>query len=237
MKISYVIIFFLISTFAFALDSENEKFQGNNRVTVVGPFKKTLSKIIPKAKAGDPVSQYKLGQHYDYGWGVKKDLMEAARWYEKAATQNNLEAQHSLGLLYSGAGGYVFANPKKAVKWFRAAALKGHSSSQYFIGNAYKEGRGVLRNYSEAVKWYKKSAFQGNGNAMHDIAVLYVKGLGVSKDLIKAYAWNNVSATQGWGNAKRYREILEKMMSREQLNKAQELSTKLYEKYGAEVKD
>jgi TPR repeat protein len=73
--------------------------------------------------------------------------------------------------------------------------------------------------------------------AMHGLAVLYAKGLGVSQDLVKAYAWNNVSATQGWGMAKTYREELEKMMNRDQLDKAQKMSIELFKKYGTEPKN
>lgn len=208
-----------------------------NRKAAKEAFQKGLKKIIPKAENGDSEAQYQLGRHYDYGWGVERDALEAAKWYEKAAIQGHIEAQHSLGLLNTHAGNYIFANPENSVKWFRAAAEQGHPSSQHFLAKAYEEGNGVIRNYSEAAKWYQKAAFQGDGMAMHGLATLYAKGLGVPKDLVKAYAWNNVSATQGWGMAKTYREELEKMMSKDQIDKAQKMSVELFKKYGKEPKN
>lgn len=219
----------------------NELLEGKdwkkNRKAAKESFQKILKKIIPKAETGDSEAQYQLGRHYDYGWGVERDALEAAKWYEKAAIQGHIEAQHSLGLLNTHAGNYVFANPENSVKWFRAAAEQGHPSSQHFLAKAYEEGNGVIRNYSEAAKWYQKAASQGDGMAMHGLAGLYAKGLGVPKDLIKAYAWNNVSATQGWGMAKTYREELETMMSKDQIDKAQTMSVELFNKYGTEPKN
>jgi len=199
-------------------------------------FTESLKTNRHLAETGNAEGQYQLGKHYDYGWGVERDAVEAAKWYEKAATQGHIEAQHSLGLLNTHAGNYVFANPENSVKWFRTAAEQGHPSSQHFLAKAYEEGNGVIRNYSEAAKWYQKSALQGDGMAMHGFAGLYAKGLGVPKDLVKAYAWNNVSATQGWGMAKTYREELEKMMSKDQIDEAQTMSVELFKKYGTEPK-
>lgn len=201
------------------------------------PFTESLRTNKHLAEAGDSEGQYQLGKHFDYGWAVDRDSVEAAKWYKKAALQGHIEAQHALGLLNTHAGNYIFANPEDSVKWFRAAAEQGHASSQHFLADAYVEGNGVVRNYAEAAKWYRKAAIQGEGMAMHGLAVLYAKGLGVPKDLVKAYAWNNVSATQGWGLAKTYREELEKMMNRAQLDQAQKLSVELFKKYGTEPKN
>jgi len=199
-------------------------------------FTKSLKTNRHLAEIGDAEGQYQLGKLYDYGKGVNRDAVEAAKWYEKAATQGHVEAQRALGLLNTPAGNYVFSTPENSVKWFQAAAEQGDPSSQYFLAKAYEKGNGVIRNYSEAANWYQKAALQGDGMAMHRLAGLYAKGLGVPKDLLKAYAWNNVSATQGWGIAKTYREELEKMMSSEQINEAQTISVKLFKKHGTEPK-
>ena len=200
------------------------------------PFTESLRTNKHLAEAGDPEGQYQLGKHFDYSWGVDRDAVKAEEWYEKAAMQGHIKAQHALGLLYADKS-YIFANPKESVKWFRAAAEQGHASSQHFLAVAYVRGNGVIRNYGEAAKWYRKAAIQGEGMAMHGLAALYAEGLGAPKDLVKAYAWNNVSATQGWGIAKEYREELEKMMNRAQLDQAQKLSTELFKKYGTEPKN
>jgi hypothetical protein len=198
------------------------------------PFQDSLAQATRLAEKGDPEGQYQLGKHFDYGWGVKRNPSQAAKWYEKAATQGHIEAQHALGLLNTGAGSYPLATPEESAKWFRAAAEQGHASSQHFLGQAYEKGKGVTRSYEEAAKWYERAAVQGNGMGMHGLASLYACGLGVKKNLIIAYAWNNVAATQGWGMAVSYRNELEKLMTPDQIKEAQRLSIELHKKYGQE---
>lgn len=61
--------------------------------------------------------------------------------------------------------------------------------TQTKIGNRYKEGEGVVKNYEEAVKWYRKAAEQGYAGAQNNLAVMYEKGLGVPKDDSEAAKW------------------------------------------------
>ena len=135
-----------------------------------GSYIQALNTFYVLAKNGDAEAQYNVGMIYANGKGVKADLSEAMKWYEKAALQGHIEAQHALGLLNTHAGNYIFANPEDSVKWFRAAAEQGHASSQHFLADAYVEGDGVVRNYAEAAKWYQKAAIQGEGMAMHGLA-------------------------------------------------------------------
>lgn len=190
-------------------------------------YKKQIAEYEKLAKTGDAEALYQLARHYDYGWGVKPNSYVAANFYERAAVQGHVDAQHSLGLLYD----CVLHLPQKSVKWFRMAAEQGHVSSQHFLGKAYEEGVGCLRDYRLAVKWYQKAAEQGNGLAMHSLASLYERGLGVKRDLAKAYAWNNIAAAQGWGLARAYREKLESAMSQQQIEEAQKLSKELLKTY------
>lgn len=224
----HILSFFIVLTILFPImaysDEEN-------------PFANSLENNRHLAETGDPEGQYQLGKHFDYGWGVDRDALEAAKWYEKAAIQGHIEAQHALGLLNTHAGNYIFATPEESVKWFRAAAEQGHPSSQHFLADAYFKGKGVVRNYEEAAKWYQKASIQGEGMSMYGLAILYAKGLGLPKDLVKAYAWNNVSATQSWGMAKQYREELEKIMNAKQIAEGQKLSIELFKKYGKEPKN
>ena len=45
----------------------------------------------------------------------------------------------------------------EAAKYFRQAALQGHSLSQYELGMLYKKGLGVAQDYTEATRWLKQS--------------------------------------------------------------------------------
>ena len=46
----------------------------------------------------DPAAQFRLGSAYDAGELVRRDYIEAADWWKKAAEQGNAEAQLCLGL-------------------------------------------------------------------------------------------------------------------------------------------
>ncbi|MDR2763209.1 MAG: sel1 repeat family protein, partial [Planctomycetaceae bacterium] len=71
---------------------------------IAGDYDKTtaaepsLQQLIEKAKNGDAAAQFTLGLCYYDGKGVTKDLIEAVKWYRKAAEQGNSKAQYILGL-------------------------------------------------------------------------------------------------------------------------------------------
>ena len=57
----------------------------------------SLDEIRLRAERGDAAAQVQLGDAYDTGTGVKRDVAEAIKWYRKAAEQGNAEGQNSLG--------------------------------------------------------------------------------------------------------------------------------------------
>ena len=90
---------------------------------------------------------------------VEKDVVEAVKWFRKAADQNNAEAQWELGVCYYYGNG-VEKDEVEAVKWFRKAAEQGLAFSQNDLGNRYLIGQGVAKDEAEAVKWFRKAAEQ-----------------------------------------------------------------------------
>jgi TPR repeat protein len=65
-----------------------------------------------------------LGDAYDTGAGVKRDVTEAIKWYRRAAEQGNAEGQYSLGGKYDSGDG-VAQDFAEALKWYRKAAEQG----------------------------------------------------------------------------------------------------------------
>ena len=51
------------------------------------------------AELGDAVSQWRLGLLYNEGKGVGRDDSEAAKWYKKAADQEDLTAKEAFQAL------------------------------------------------------------------------------------------------------------------------------------------
>ena len=90
-----------------------------------------------------------------------------------------------------------------------AAMTTAREEKAYYLrGNAYYNGKGVLKNYTKANYWYLKSAEQGYAPAQYSLGLDYRFGQGVPQDYAKSYYWMWKAAKQGyingWGVPKDY---------------------------------
>jgi hypothetical protein len=127
--------------------------------------------LAEKGKLRNAREQYELGRMYHDGDGVALDLMEAAKWYRKAAEQGNADAQLRLGRMYHVGDG-VALDLVEAAGWFRESAERGNASAQFALGSMYQYGTGVGLDLTEAAKWYRKSADQGDAGAQFALSLL-----------------------------------------------------------------
>ena len=116
---------------------------------------------------------------------------------QKLAEQGDVEAQHSLGIIYANGQG-VPQNYELALKWYQKAARQGHAEAQNDLGHLYFSGAGVSQNYEEALKWFQKAARQGYARAQHNIGVMYYHGQGVAQNYREAFYWFQQAAMQGY---------------------------------------
>jgi localization factor PodJL len=121
-----------------------------------------LDSLRKAANLGLPRAQFYLAKLYEAGeGGVKRDLVEARRWTERAATAGEARAMHNLALYYyKGEGGE--RNSTKAASWFRKASDVGLVDSQFNLAQLYEGGWGVSQNPTEAYKWYLIAARSGD---------------------------------------------------------------------------
>jgi localization factor PodJL len=124
-----------------------------------------LPGVQKAANLGYAPAEFFLAKLYESGEaGVRKDLVEARRWTERAAAGGDRKAMHNLALYYfEGTGGPK--NTTTAAQWFRRAAEAGLVDSQYNLGRLYEEGFGVAQNPAEAYKWYLIAAASGDGES------------------------------------------------------------------------
>lgn len=115
-----------------------------------------LNKILSQAHAGDADAQYELAEKYYRGDDVQRNYDEAFSWYEKAANQNHVEAQHQMGYFYQHGLDKIVEDDKKAFEWFHKAAKLGHTSSQTQIAIMYSQGIGVEQNKELSRQWSKR---------------------------------------------------------------------------------
>jgi TPR repeat protein len=137
----------------------------------------SLSSMTIAAQMHHVEAQYELGHFFHVGQMVELNLKEAARWYEKAATQGHRISQRTLGLLFTD--GRIDCNEPMvhAVKWLSLASKQGCSQSQSLLGNILRTGRrGVPVDTEEALHWLRASAGSNNAGAICEIGISCYEG-------------------------------------------------------------
>ena len=126
--------------------------------------------------------------------------------------------------IQDGFDAYKKKDYKEAVKWYRLSAEQGYAGAKLNLGVMYGKGQGVPQDNKEAVRLYRLSAEQGDAKAQSNLGNNYALGEGVPQDYVSAHMWMNLSGSQGITNAVTNRNILEEEMSKQQIEKAQEMA-------------
>ncbi len=112
--------------------------------------------------------------------------------------------------------------------YLRKAAERGHAIAQFELGLMHHMGKGVPRDYAEALRWYRMAAEQGDADAQFSLGVMYELGEGVPKDYVRAYMWLELASLGSEGErqkrAARYRDLIAKEMTRQQVSDARRLA-------------
>jgi uncharacterized protein len=170
-----------------------------------------------RAAQGNPEDEFQLGKSYEIGQPeynrleqkveMKKDPIEAVKWYRRAAKHGSNDAAAALGLMYES-GKQITQDYKKAADLYLLAAKRGDEWSQHAVGILYQDGKGVRQNFSEAAYWYQKSAEQGNPYAALSLGRLHFFGTAVPQNDEKALYWTGSAACYGLPQAKSLLEFI-----------------------------
>jgi TPR repeat protein len=79
----------------------------------------------------------------------------------------------------------------------RKLADQGNPQAQEYMGWAYLNGRGVVKDPVEAVKWYRKAAEQDNTDVQNFLGWMYANGQDVPRDHVEADKWYRKAAEAG----------------------------------------
>lgn len=104
-------------------------------------------------------AEFQMGQLYEFGFGVQRDVVEALMWYRRAADHGSAAGQRAVGDFYR-AGRGVAAAPAEAARWCQRAAEGDDLRAQYQLGDMYFNGTGVPRDYATAYFWFSVAASQ-----------------------------------------------------------------------------
>ncbi|NVK43130.1 MAG: sel1 repeat family protein [Oceanospirillaceae bacterium] len=130
-------------------------------------YRKELEEVEPRAKEGDAQAQNRLGEMYEFGYGVDRNALEAYNWYRRAADQGLVSAMHNIGRCYNFGTG-VEQNYAEAERWYRRAAEQGHMDAMFFLGTLYSNHHGSDDSADAdviAYAWMHNSAQLGNVTA------------------------------------------------------------------------
>jgi hypothetical protein len=148
------------------------------------------------AQQGNPYAQMALGDRYEAGLGVAKNLIVAADWREKAAKRGNVQAQLKLGEMYlTGAG--VTKNLAQAEYWLNRAAVAGNSEAQFELNKLYRNPDWEKHNPALANDWLAKSAAQGYEDAVAFVHFFEHLGFEAKEDLSQRAPHLRKLATDG----------------------------------------
>jgi hypothetical protein len=119
-----------------------------------GDYKMAAEKFKPFLAQGNPIAQYVMSSMYREGQGVLQDFKEAFKLLKLAAEQGHSTARSDLAVAYINGKG-VEPNPKKALALFlEMATIAKDIFAQVNLGKMYRDGLGVIQNYTEAHKWF-----------------------------------------------------------------------------------
>ncbi len=88
--------------------------------------------MTEKAEQGDSDAQWRLGECYYWGKGVKKDWQTSVYWFKKSAEQGNPSGEYFLGAAYLDGHG-VDKNIGLAARWLRKAADQGEKMAKRIL--------------------------------------------------------------------------------------------------------
>ena len=136
------------------------------------------------------------GRHYF----AKKDYVEAFRWYEKTAQQNDPKGNYYLGVMYANGLG-TDKDLQKAYECFFKSGNLGYAKAQYNVGVMLKKGMVRDKDFIGAFKWFLAAAEQNLSQALYVTGYNYEYGEGIQKDMKKAIIYYKKAADGGDKNA------------------------------------
>lgn len=109
---------------------------------------------------GDAAAQYRLGQTYARGDGVRPDPDEARKWLAKAAAQQLPDAQTALAIL-----AWQNGDTESARENLNRAAAANHPDARYWLGQlAHAQG-----DETAATAYWQRAAAQNHAGAMREL--------------------------------------------------------------------
>lgn len=171
------------------------------------------------AAEDDAKALFEVGSRYAEARGVKEDMTEAAKWYEKSAALGFAPAEYRIGNFYEKGIG-VERDIHKARTWYQLAAAKGNASAMHNLAVLYAMGADGATDNEAAAQWFQSAADFGVKDSQFNLGILAAKGVGMKQNLEEAYKWFSLVANTGDKDAATKRDEIANALRPEQLERA-----------------
>ncbi|KAI8381491.1 uncharacterized protein BYT42DRAFT_531385 [Radiomyces spectabilis] len=171
---------------------------------------KAFKYAMQGALADDKYCQYLAGHLYLKGHGTERNISEAVKWLASAAEQDVTIAIEELAAVYMKGYDDFDKDYTQAFKWCTKGAAT-IAFCQTALGDMYRNGWGVDRNYQKAFEYYQTAASQPDSPhyyAQHMLGEMFLNGEGVPQDLAVAREWFQIAASQGYEPSRHKLQIL-----------------------------
>ncbi len=112
------------------------------------------------AKKGNAEAQFKIGEMYETGFGVKQDMEQARIWINKAASKGHVVAGYKL-LYWDLKKNGVTADNKTKLEELKKLAASEDPQALYYVGKMNAYGVGLKKNPKKGLELLNKAAFLG----------------------------------------------------------------------------
>lgn len=181
-----------------------QAFRNGARALRLGETAKAVTALQYAAENGHPVAQWKLGQMYASGDGVKRNDLRAFDYFSRIADMHADDRPDSprarfVSNAFVALGKYylkgipnspVHANPVRAREMFHyAATYFADPDAQYDLARLYLSGKGGPRDPRQAVRWLSLAAHKGQYQAQALLGAMLFKGKVVRRQASRGLMW------------------------------------------------
>ena len=127
-------------------------------------FLKGIEEIRDLAESGDAKALFHMGKFYSNGNGLVRNLIEAAKWYERAVSKGDIRACHNLALMkFRGEG--IERDIDGGLALFEQAAVAGEPDSAEIAADFYCRGKQAPERIRKAITYFQMALEHGSQTA------------------------------------------------------------------------
>ena len=186
------------------------------------------------AETGDGMAQYRLGEAYEYGRGMPRNLVMAYAWYNLGAASEDRvrEAKHSRDRLVRLLSGGEIAEAEGKSREIFVRIWGG------YCRYSETERVGVPRDAVEMMRWlrlkvkigqkedcwtrgWQQADWERSAEGRFAFGRMYARGDDVPRDAVFAYVWFRLAEADGHRQAGREREELKRVMTGDEVREAE----------------